>query len=135
MADPDPINLTLKGDGVVLCGERTDGKFIPMRLNNNGTNASASVPSRTPLIATITLTGTAQQLSTAAGHGASTSNAGWRIVVPSGGAGALWGTQASCVSPIAAGGYDSIPSSTLAGWWAKSDGADVVVVLVGGVNS
>ena len=95
-------------------------------------------PSRTPLIATITLTGTAVQLSTATG-GTAHSHAGWRITVPPGGAGVLWGTQAQCVSPIPADAteraYDDIPSGTLAGWWAKSDGANVDIVLLGAVGA
>jgi hypothetical protein len=142
MANPDPIKLTKKGDSVILCGQRvSDNEFVPLRCNDAGELVSTSgggeapsVPSRTPLAATITLDGTPKQLSTATGGGA-TSAIPWRLKVPAGGANALFGTQAACVIPIQAGTFDEIDSSTLAGWWAKSDGAAVDVTLLGAENA
>ncbi len=103
-----------------------------------GNTPKERTPSRVPLIATITLTSTPKDLGTAAGDAGETSDAAWRLIVPPGGAGALFGTQSNCAAPIPASqeiaGYDVIPSATLSNWWAKSDGADVVVVLLGGKN-
>lgn len=90
-----------------------------------------TVPSRTPLVATLTLTGTAAQLSTAAGDGGETSAIPWRIKVPSGGANMLWGSSTSQPFYVAAGGELEIKSATLTGWWAKSDGANLDIELLG----
>lgn len=89
-----------------------------------------TVPSRTPLVATLTLTGTAVPLSTATG-GSATSTIPWRIKVPSGGANMLWGSSTSQPFYVAAGGELEIKSATLAGWWAKSDGANLDIELLG----
>jgi hypothetical protein len=87
-------------------------------------------PARTPLAATITLTGTAVDLSTATG-GDAHSHAAWRLKVPAGGADVLWGPEGNEVLQIDAGEDDAIPSATLAGTFAKSNGADVAIKLVG----
>lgn len=89
-----------------------------------------TVPSRTPLVATLTLTGTAKQLSTATG-GSAVSAIPWRIKVPAGGANMLWGSSTSQPFGVTAGGELEIRSSTLAGWYAKSDGADIDIELIG----
>jgi hypothetical protein len=92
------------------------------------------VPARTPLVATITLTGTATNLSTAIG-GTAHSHAAWRMKVPAGGADVLWGPEGNEVLQVDAGEEDTIPSGSLAGWFAKSNGADIDLVLVGGQDT
>lgn len=88
------------------------------------------LPARTPLVATLTLTGTAVQLSTATG-GSATSTIPWRIKVPSGGANMLWGSSSSQPFEVAAGGELELKSATLAGWYAKSDGANIDIEIIG----
>ncbi len=148
MANPDPIKLTKKGAAVLLCGERADGLFIPTRLNDDGTLAassssagtSPSVPSRTPLIATMTITSTAQLFTVAGGDALLTSAAGWLVDVPSGGASVRIGKStvlAGSLGYVATAGYDrAINSSTLAGHYGISTtGADVTITLIGELNS
>lgn len=44
MPDPDPVKLTLKGDSVILCAKRvSDGEFIPLVVNDDGTLADSGV--------------------------------------------------------------------------------------------
>lgn len=127
--------VNLAGSGALLHVQNPSGDFVPVQGDADGflltTATDSGTPARTPLAATLVLTGAAVQLSTALPDGAETSQAAWRIVVPSGGAGVLWGPQGSEVIPIDAGNFDTIPSATLAGWWAKSAGANVTISLVG----
>ncbi len=109
-----------------------DGK-TPALVGGRVPVKDSGTPSRSALVATITLNGTAQQLSTATG-GSAVSQAGWRLKAPAGGANILWGPSGSEVSQIDAGTHDDIPSSTLATWYAKSDGADINAVLIGGAD-
>lgn len=125
---------------VILFGRGPDGNPTPVSVDADGNvlmsgggggGGNDGTPARTPLIATITLNSTAVELSTATPDAGESSHAGWRVIVPSGGAGILWGSEPNAVIPVAAGSDDVIPSASLAGWFAKSAGADVTITLVG----
>lgn len=95
------------------------------------------VPPRTPLHATLTVTGTRAQLTTATG-GTTHSHAGWTLVLPGGGASVRLGTAtvtASTQRRLVAHASDPtehvIASGSLVGWYAISEGADVTIELVG----
>jgi hypothetical protein len=111
--------------------EKPTGAPVTAKGTTEGYALTAeTVPARTPLVAMLTITGTAAQLSTATG-GDATSAIPWRIKVPSGGANMLWGSLSSQPFEVAAGGELEIKSATLAGWYAKSDGADIDIELLG----
>ncbi|MBK9263065.1 MAG: hypothetical protein IPM54_25085 [Polyangiaceae bacterium] len=116
---------------VVQGRRRSDGEIIPLDCNDRGELIVAATPARTPLVATLELTSTAKQLTEALPDGAEHSHAAWRLVVPNGGANALWGNASTQVLKVDAGSDDTIPSATLAGWFAKSDGANVTITLIG----
>lgn len=125
------VQITLEGP---------DGQPVPAKGDADGylltkpavASPDAGTPARTGLAATIELTGTAVDLSTALPDGAEFSNAAWRIIVSPGGAGVYWGPPGNEVIHVEAGNFDAIPSATLANWNAKSDGANVTVHLIGG---
>jgi len=117
---------------VILMGKGRNNEPTVVAVENNGVLREPGTPERTPLAASILLTSSsAVELSTAAPDGGEHSHAGWRIVVPSGGAGVLWGPEGYEVSPIEAGDFDDVPSATLTGTFAKSAGADVTIKLIG----
>ena len=99
------------------------------------------VPARTPLHATLTVTGTRALLTTATGD-TGHSHAGWTLVLPGGGASVRLGTvtvTASTQRRLVAHATDptthAIPSGSLTGWYVISEGADVAIELTGAVDT
>ncbi len=100
------------------------------------------VPVRTPLHATLTVTGARALLTTADGNGGAHSHDGWTLVLPGGGASVRLGTvtvTASTQRRLVAHATDptehKIPSGSLAGWYVISEGADVAIELTGAVDT
>jgi hypothetical protein len=94
-----------------------------------------STASRVPLTGSVVVTdGAAVQLSTATPDGAEESPAAWVVIVPAGGAAVRIGGSGVTTSTgitVPAGGERTLPSSTLAGWYAIAESGSVTVELLG----
>jgi hypothetical protein len=124
----------------IMMGKGPGGEPTVVAVNDDGIFLDVGTPVRAPLHATITANGTAKQLSTATGDGDKLSQAGWILIVPGGGASVRLGTatvtastQLRIVAPASSSDQTKwvIPSSSLAGFYVISEGADVAVELSG----
>jgi hypothetical protein len=104
-------------------------------------SVNIGVPARTPLHATLTVTGARAQLTTATGD-TGHSHDGWTLVLPGGGASIRLGTvtvTASTQRRLVAHATDPtehvVPSGALDGWYVISEGADVAIELTGAVDT
>lgn len=147
MPNPEPLDINVNADAVLIVGQRSDNKFIPVRLPDTGLLVASEggggggpvvdeeLDARIPVQYEIVVPASGQSAVDLGAVATESSAGGWDIAVADGQADILLGEAPSPKRRVKADAPFFVPSTTLTGWYVVSTGAASLVVATGAVSS